>query len=39
MVCPINFDEFVVSTLVLKNQGLKSLLQTYLSLKINATNH
>jgi len=35
----ISSDRFVVRTLVLKKQGLKSLLQTYLSLKINETDH
>ncbi len=35
VVYRINFDEFVVSTSVLKNQGLKSLLQTYLPLRTN----
>ncbi len=39
VVYRINFDEFVLGTSVLKNQGLKSLLQTYLPLRTNGTDH
>jgi hypothetical protein len=39
VVYRIKYYEFVVSTEVLKNPGLKSLLRTYSSLVTNAIDH